>query len=159
MKVVKRILISILCLPVVLILLFIVYEIIGMVVNHTATAMQTDKLEKVICEEISDAEILDTYSETGNTSGTGNHVDMLSVICFRTNYDIGTVADKLKQFDVAEDEYDFWIETMESVEKAHQEDSYRYGFCDELEIPEDLSGCYLVYKNDSAPFSDNIEGH
>lgn len=159
MKVIKRIFISILCLPVVLILLFIVYEIIGMVVNHTATAMQTDKLEKAICDEISNAEILDTYSETGNTSGTGNHVDMLSVIAFRTSDDLDTVRNKLKQFDVEENEYDFWIETMESVEESRQEYDYVYDYCDEMEIPDDISSCYMAYKNASAPFSDNIEGH
>ena len=150
---------GILCIPVILILLFIAYEIMGMIVNHVATGRQTDKLEKVISEQIPDAEIIDTYSETGNTSGTGNHVDMLSVIVVRTSEDLNTIKDKLKEFDIEEDEYDFWIETMESVESARQEDDYRYSFCEELELPEDLKNCYMVYKNDSAPFTDNIEGH
>lgn len=159
MKIVKRILIGILSLPVLLILLFIAYEIMGMIVNHVATGRQTNTLEKVICEQISDAEIIDTYSETGNTSGTGNHVDMLSVIVVRTSEDLNTIKDKLKEFDIEEDEYDFWIETMESVESARQEDDYRYPFCEALELPEDRKNCYMVYKNDSAPFTDNIEGH
>ncbi len=146
------------CVPVILILLFIAYEIMGMIVNHVATGRQTDTLEKVICEQIPDAEIVDTYSETGNTTGTGNHVDMLSVVIVHTEEDLDTVKEKLRQFDVG-DEYAFWIQTMEAVEKARQEYDYLYGFLDAMELPDDPGGCYLVYKNDSAPFVDNIEGH
>ncbi len=64
-------------LPVLLIGIFILYEIFGMGVNHFATWRQTERLRADLEEKIPGVEIVSVYSETGNTSGTGNHVDCL----------------------------------------------------------------------------------
>ncbi len=134
MKIVKRIAGIIACIPMGLIVLWIAFEALGMMVNHTATGMQTRKLKNMIGTELTSSEIIDTYSETGNTSGTGNHVDMLSVVVFRTDDSLSDIENKLQ-------------------------DHHRYDYCDDMDIPEQLDHCYLLYVNENAPFADNIEGH
>lgn len=158
MKIIKRIVKIIVCIPIVLILLVIAFEIAGMIVNHTATWRQTGKLQNVIEKELTNAEVIDTYSETGNTSGTGNHVDMLTVVVFRTDDSISDIEDKLKDH-YEFDEWACWIENLVTIAEIHEQDSYRYQFCDEMDIPERSDNCYLMYLNQSAPFADNIEGH
>ncbi len=73
MKWLKRTGLALLLLPVIIIAVFILYEIFGMCVNHIATGRQTNKLQVNLEKEIPDIEIISVYSETGNTSGTGNH--------------------------------------------------------------------------------------
>ena len=84
LKVLKATFITLLLLPVLCVVLFIGYEMFGMVVNHRATDTQTKELTAYIEENMEDVKIVDVYSETGNTSGTGNHVDCLSQITFTT---------------------------------------------------------------------------
>ena len=84
MKWFKRIGMAILFLPFILILGVIVFEIVGMSVNHAATDRQTKKLQANLTEGISDLEIINVNSETGNSSGTGNHVECMSTITFST---------------------------------------------------------------------------
>ena len=86
MKWLKRFGIALLVLPIILIIIFILYEIFGMCINRIATREQTNTLQMNLENEISDIEIISVYSETGNTSGTGNHVDCLSVIIFSVAY-------------------------------------------------------------------------
>lgn len=156
MKLIKRMIKIIVCIPIALILLVIAFEIAGMVVNHTATWRQTGKLQNVIQKELANAEIIDTYSETGNTSGTGNHVDMLTVVVFRTDDSISDIEDKLKDH-YEFDEWSCWIEKMDIIEERRQDGYYK--FCEKMDIPETSVHCYLMYLNQSAPFADNIEGH
>ena len=137
-KIVKRTMKVVICIPLVLIILVIAFEIIGMIVNHIATGMQTRELKNMIKTELTSAEIIDTYSETGNTSGTGNHVDMLSEILFSTDDSLDEIESKL-QDNLEFDEWSCWIE--------------------EVDIPGQTGQCYLLYVNESAPFADNIEGH
>lgn len=158
MKVIKRIGMAILCVPVLAVAVFIVFELVGAVVNHAATAVQTNRLKNVLLQELPGVEILDTYSETGNTSGTGNHVDMLSVVLFRTDRDEEEIYDRLK------DEYDFdgwgcWFVDAAAVREEHEKDGYAFSFLEHMEVPADLTGCYLFYLNESAPFAGNMEGH
>lgn len=133
MKVLKRIGLVILSLPILLIVFFILYEIFGMCVNHLATKHQTDQLQTNLEKEISDLKIVEVYSETGNTSGTGNHVDCLSVIVFST---------KMQDFEIENimSEYYHFNEWSCFVTKTDD-------------------GNYLFYLNTSAPFVGNIEGH
>ncbi|OON85414.1 hypothetical protein BXO88_12190 [Oribacterium sp. C9] len=70
--------------PAVLIALFIIMEVVGIHVNHSATDKQTAQLKEYVETHIEDADIIDVYSETGNTTGTSNHVDCLSRITFDT---------------------------------------------------------------------------
>ncbi len=133
MKMLKRIGIALLSLPILLFVLFVLYEAFGMCVNHMAAKLQTDILMKNLSDGIPDIKIVDVYSETGNTSGTGNHVDCLSSITFSTE--------------------------MEEVEIRNSMSEY-YHF-DEWScyVRKTDDGYYLFYLNTSAPFEDNIEGH
>lgn len=71
--------------PIILIVLFIVIEIVGCIANHAATDKQTKELTAYIEKSIEDASIIDTYSFTGNTTGTGNHVECESKITFNSD--------------------------------------------------------------------------
>jgi hypothetical protein len=132
-KWIKRIGITILLLPVILIIVVISYEIFGMCMNHRATDRQTGKLEADIREKIGDVKILGIYSETGNTSGTGNHVECLSVITFSTEL------------------------TAEEIREGMSE-AYTFDGWDCYLKPKD-EGFYTFYLRTSAPFPNNIEGH
>lgn len=133
MKYLKRIGLALLYLPLLLIALIILFEIFGMCVNHIATNRQTSELKKHLEKEISDIEIVDVYSETGNTSGTGNHVDCVSSITFSTEMQEFEIKQVMSEYY----EFDEWCCYVNKTD----------------------DGNYLFYLNTSAPFSDNIEGH
>ncbi len=95
MRVLKGVVISIVGIPLLLIAFMIGIEVVGYFANHAATDRQTKELRNVILQEIDDAEIIDEYSETGNTSGTGNHVDCLSRISFSSDKNQETIAEIL----------------------------------------------------------------
>lgn len=77
--------IAIVSIPVLLLALFVVIEVVGSIANHAATNKQTNELTAYIEKSIEDASIIDTYSFTGNTSGTGNHVECESMITFNSD--------------------------------------------------------------------------
>ena len=133
MKLLKRIALIILSVPLILIGILILYELFGMCVNHLATARQTKQLVAVLKEEVPDIELIDVHSETGNTSGTGNHVDCLSLITFSTERQQPDLEEKLYQHY----EYDEWMCFLSQSE----------------------DGDYVFRLNTSAPFAGNIEGH
>lgn len=133
MKWLKRIGLAMLFLPFLLIIIFILYEIFGMCINHRETKRQTDRLQANLEQQISDIHIVDIYSETGNTSGTGNHVDCLSSITFSTEMQEEEIRKYMAEFY----EFDEWSCYIKKTE----------------------DGNYLFYLNTSAPFSNNIEGH
>lgn len=133
MKWLKRTGILLLSLPFLLITIVILYEIFGMGVNHMAAKRQTGTLQKNLEKEISDIHVIDVYSETGNTSGTGNHVDCLSVITFSTEMPEPELANRMSEYYT----FDAWSCRIEKTE----------------------DGNYEFYLNTSAPFADNIEGH
>lgn len=123
----------ILSLPITLVIVWGMYEIFGMCINHIATKEQTNTLWMNLESEISDIEIISVYSETGNTSGTGNHVDCLSSIMFSTKMQEMEIEDCLSEYYVF-DEWSCYVNKTED-------------------------GYYTIYINTSAPFADNIEGH
>lgn len=123
----------ILFLPITLVIVWGMYEIFGMCINHIATKEQTNTLRMNLESEISDIEIISVYSETGNTSGTGNHVDCLSSIMFSTKRQEMEIEDCLSEYYVF-DEWSCYVNKTED-------------------------GYYTIYINTSAPFADNIEGH
>lgn len=133
MRSLNRIWIVMLCLPAALIVVWGLYEIFGMCANHRATGKQTDRLRMNLEREITDIEIISVDSQTGNMSGTGNHVDCLSVVVFSTEMQEAEIEDCLSEYYVF-DEPDC------SVRKT--EDGY-----------------YRISVLTSAPFADNIEGH
>lgn len=133
MKWLKRFVVVILSLPITLVIVWGMYEIFGMCINHIATKEQTNTLRMNLENEISDIEIIGVYSETGNTSGTGNHVDCLSSIMFSTKMQEMEIEDCLSEYYVF-DEWSCYVNKTED-------------------------GYYTIYINTSAPFADNIEGH
>ncbi len=139
LKVIKTVLITILCIPFVLILLFIGYEILEIIVNDISAEKQTTELENSISAQ-ENVQILDSYTYTGNTSGLGNHVDMLSLILVK-----GEIA--------LNEDYEVY-DCSEMTDERLSDEFYCY-----LEYPENMENCYIVAMNNSAPFSDNIIGH
>ncbi len=101
-RVLKGICIVVVGVPLFLVAFIIVFEIVGYIANHVATNVQTKELRTVIMQEIDDANIIDEYSETGNTSGTGNHVDCLSRISFSSEKDHNTIAQ------IIDKNFDYW---------------------------------------------------
>lgn len=158
----KRTVLFLVLLPFVFIAGYILYELVGIAVNHHATDCQTKELVSVIKAAVAGADVMDTYSETGNTSGTGNHVDMLSVVVFRTK-EKGKELEKnigegVKTFSEV-DEWGFYVESIEAIESNKKTKEWVPGYYDKLSLPEDKTDCYLVYLCNAAPFEDNIEGH
>ncbi|MBQ9541560.1 hypothetical protein [Ruminococcus sp.] len=96
MKVLKRIGLCVLALPFVLVCLYIIIEIVGACVNHISTDRQTSKLKTTLTTAVTDAEITDEYSWTGNT-GNGNHVDCVSEVTFSSGLDENDIEKALKQ--------------------------------------------------------------
>lgn len=133
MKWLKRSGTVILSLPIILITIFILYEIFGMCMNHIAVKRQTDRLQVNLASEIPDIEIVSVYSETGNTSGTGNHVDCLSIITFSTEMKESEIKSNMSVYY----EFDGWSCYISKTDE----------------------GNYSFYLNTSAQFAGNIEGH
>ena len=133
MKWVKRFGIVMSSLPIVLVVVWVLYEIFGMCINHIATKEQTNTLRRNLEREISDIDIISDYSETGNTSGTGNHVDCLSFIIFSTQMQETEIEDCMSKYYV----FDEWS----------------------CYVNKTNDGYYKIYINTSAPFAHNIEGH
>lgn len=149
--------------PIIIIIGFVFFQIVGMAVNHYATDRQTEELISVVKETVADVDVWDSYSETGNTSGTGNHVDMLSVVVFQTKEseeEFKKNIEKNVENTISKvDEWGFYVESIEAIEKGKGENGWVPMYYDKLSLPEDKSGCYLVYLCNAAPFEDNIEGH
>ena len=130
---VKRFGIVMLFLPIALIVVWVLYEVFGMCINHITTKKQTNTLRMNLESEISDIEIISVYSETGNISGTGNHVDCLSSIIFSTEMQETEIKNCMSEYYVF-DEWSCYVNKTDD-------------------------GYYKIYVNTSAPFADNIEGH
>ena len=103
-------------------------------------------------------EIIDSYTETGNTSGTGNHVDMLTAIIFKTDASLPEIEGLIDQ-NYGLNEWYCWVEELEKVVAFWEKDPNFHPYVSEMEVPDDLERTYLLYINNSAPFVDNIEGH
>ena len=133
MKQLKKLGIVILSLPIILVVILVLYEIFGICINHITTQKQTNTLKINLENEISDIEIINIYSETGNTSGTGNHVDCLSSITFSTKMQETEIKNCMSEYYVF-DEWSCYINKTDD-------------------------GYYIICINTPAPFADNIEGH
>lgn len=125
----KKAEITVLCLPVLIVLFFIIWELFGMCINQISTEIQTKQLCGVIEKELPNAEIIHKHSETGNTGGTGNHVDSLSAVTFSADLGKDQILERLSGY-------------------------YNYPYIDETD-----NGYYIVKVVTSAPFWDNIAGH
>ena len=111
MKWIKRICVIIMSLPVILIIVLITFEIFGMCVNHLATSRQTKELQSNLENEIDGIKIIDVHFQTGNLSGTGNHVECLSVVTFSTTLEeceIKKIMSKYYNIDNIQSEITSW---------------------------------------------------
>ncbi len=147
MKALKKIGTALICIPGVLLFLFIGWELFGMAVNNIEANWQTEQL----ISEISnvgedDVEILDTYTFVGNHSGTGNHCDIVSAAIVRTERyaDLSYHAGQ-------------WCEIFRRLSDLNKYDYENWSR--QLDFPEDETNCYLLIKIESALFKDNIQGH
>ena len=133
MKRLKPLAVFLLSLPCILAVIWVAGEIFGMCANHMATRKQTSTLEEHLEREIPDIEIIRLYSETGNTSGTGNHVECLSSALFSTQMQKPDIEERLSKYYIF-DEWSCYVDKTED-------------------------GYYIIYVNTSAPFPYNIAGH
>jgi len=145
-------------LPVLLMALVVLYEVVGLAVNHAASAQQTRDIVRTLRAGLSQVEIVDRYTETGNTAGTGNHVDMLSAVILRTESGWEEIIKVCQKYDGL-DEWSFWVKPMAQVSAAREEHPYLYPFLERVAVPEDFEDTWLLYMNTDAPFPNNIEGH
>lgn len=111
----------------------VLYQLVGMGINHLATQKQTHALQVILEREISDIEIISVYAETGNTSGTGNHVDCWSCITFSTKMPEAEIASCLAEYAVFDEDSRLMYKTEE--------------------------GAHTICLTKTVPFADNIEGH
>ena len=144
-------------LPVLLMALVVLYEVVGLAVNHAASAQQTRDIVRTLRAGLSQVEIVDRYTETGNTAGTGNHVDMLSAVILRTESGWEEIIKVCQKYDGL-DEWSFWVKSMEEVKAAREKYPGIYPFLEEMAVPGGAEDCWLLYMNTSAPFVNNIEG-
>ncbi len=161
-KLLKRIGICVICviiLPFAVIILFIGFEIIGAIVNSLATANQTKAMQENLQDTLQNVTIIDAYSETGNTTGTGNHTDMLSIVIFQENADLDEVIEKMSVFYELDTATGCWIQKLDDIITEQQKYSKYYSFLEKTELPADREHCYVFVQIRSAPFADNIMGH
>ena len=133
MKWIKRICVIIMSLPVILIIVLITFEIFGMCVNHLATSRQTKELQSNLENEIDGIKIIDVHFQTGNLSGTGNHVECLSVVTFSTTLEECEIKKIMSKYYNIDNQNCF-------LKKTDQ-------------------GIYSSIQETTAPFPNNIEGH
>lgn len=153
-KIMKRIGICIAALPFVAIILWIGFELVGMMVNSLAASKQTRQIQRNLQDAWQNVTIIDTYSETGK--GTGNYVEMTSVIAFKVDEDLDEIIEKMSggyEFNAT----DCWICELDVVIAYHEKNSGCYYFLDDMELPEDTEHCFIFVRNQPAPFADNIK--
>ena len=101
--------------PILLIALYIVIEMVGYVANHATTYMQTKGLTAYIEKSIEDVSIVDVYSFTGNTTGTGNHVECESKVTFNSDMsedEVSQIFEKKYKYHVLEKEDGSYVITV-----------------------------------------------
>ncbi len=128
--------------------LFILWQIIGIIVNYTSATFKTDS----ILNGFSNSGIIDVLDHdtfVGNTSGTGNHTEARSTILvncperLELEYWLGGYSESSFIFPLSD--------------KAPDEINERWG--KGLKIPNDVSECYVVEVYSTVPFRDSILGH
>ncbi len=145
-KTVKKIAFGIIILPFAIIILYILWEVIGIICNNIAGNRQT-RTAVDFCES-KGYEVIDSNTFVGN-SGNGNHVDLISYLIIKTDVSKDDIADDLPS-EYRLNELDKEIEHEKEMSGNDLED---------LEIPENTDNCYFIKVWNSAPFSDNIMGH
>lgn len=146
MKVLKKIGTVLICIPAVLLFLVILWELFGIVINNISSEIHKEDMLMALSNN-SDVVVLDTYTFVGNSSGTGNHCDLLTAAVVRN--DIGDI----NSFYYTTDKCADYIFSLSELGESYQE------WSEKLDFPDDETDCFLLIKIDSAPFKDNILGH
>lgn len=130
-----------------LLLIIHVLPMLGAAANSVSAHFQASDTAKQI--QKSGAEIIDSYTYTGNTSGTGNYVEAQSLFVVRTS-DPDALSKQLSE-----------SEKYLSVYPAGETGMHFYMFEPDnfLDIPENSENYYVVAVIHSVPFPDNIMGH
>lgn len=152
MKALKKIGIGLIMLPLILIVIYILFELVGMCVNHISTDRQTDKLQSTLSAAVSDIDIINAKSWTGNT-GNGNHVECVSEVTFTSTMDVEDIAAAFSDKN-DKDVSDSYMGAEGSYFLVYEDkgiSSVRFSINE--------NGNCLCRMVKSAPFSDNIEGH
>lgn len=143
--------IVLLCLPLVLLAGWILWEIICAAANNISGQWQTDSVLNGYSND-SDIEVLDKSTFVGNTSGTGNHTEVRTTVLVKVNNRVTL------EYRTQGDEYYIYSLSEEMPE-------YSSGWCRrrewerELKIPDDITDCYVVEVYGEVPFPDSIMGH
>lgn len=139
----------IVCLPLVAVILWILWEIIGAVGNQIAANQFTKEYSQYVLDTVPKTEILGTYTFAGNTSGTGNHCELKTVLVIRTETEH---PEDLLEFDYSMTD---WIKPVEEARE------WEINIMNKMDLPDDLdtADCYYINVIKSAPFPDNITGH
>lgn len=138
----------ILCLPIALFILWIIWELFCAAANGISGQLHTDSVLNAYSND-SDIEVLDSATFVGNTSGTGNHTEVRTTVLVRANSRI-TV-----EYWTQGDEYRI-IPLFDTPET--RQDRLR-DWERELDIPTDVTDCYVVEVYGEVPFRDSIMGH
>ena len=102
-------------------------EFVAVGIEQKAGYYECQKCFAYIEKSIEDARIIDTYSFTGNTSGTGNHVECESKITFNT--------------DMSEDDVDHIFEARYEYRKLEKKDeSYTITVYGDAPFPDNIEG-------------------
>lgn len=138
--------IILLCLPLVLIVLLILWEIFCVTVNNISGVCQTVGVMNGYSNS-ADIEVLDNVTFVGNTSGTGNHTEARSTVLVRAK-------------DINELEYRTNGDRYLITSLSEKIPEYKLDRWDrELEMPYENEDCYVVEVYGEVPFPNSIMGH
>lgn len=138
--------IVIISLPFAIIALFIVWELFCAVVNNISGQLHTDSVLNGY-SNTNDITVLDEVTFVGNTSGTGNHTEVRTTVLVRANSDM--TVEYWTQGD------DYYITPLSEEISEYKLDRWER----ELDIPTDVTDCYVVEVYGDVPFRDSILGH
>lgn len=138
----------IMIIPFALILIFVLWEILGMICNNLAGSNQTGNVIKLSENHIGKVCDYDTF--VGN-SGNGNHVDLITSCIVSSDKSVDEITNEFLKGDI-----DAYVVSLEDYINGGDND-----LLENIDIPNDWkSGSYYyIQVYNSAPFSDNIVGH
>lgn len=138
--------IVILCLPLALAALLLLWEEFCSTVNNISGFFHTQNVLNGY-SNTRDIEVLGNVTFVGNTTGTGNHTEVRSTVLVRAENPLAV---------------EYWTngENYEIYSLFHKVPEEKLDRWDrELELPYKSDGCYVVEVYGDVPFTDSIAGH
>lgn len=138
--------IVILCLPLALAALLLLWEEFCSTVNNISGFFHTQNVLNGY-SNTRDIEVLGNVTFVGNTTGTGNHTEVRSTVLLRAESPLAV---------------EYWTngENYEIYPLFHKVPEEKLDRWDrELELPYESDGCYVVEVYGDVPFPDSIAGH